>query len=128
MWQRPSFDRHGISVIRREGIETAVEAGGQRLARPYEAWIAARRPGSHHRAAGLRKTVAFALDEAPKRILSPAARRRMAAAQRKRWAAARKANAAATTPAPAKAAKKKRRLSPDGRARIIAATAGRRDD
>ena len=59
----------------------------------------------------------------PKRIVSLAARRRMAAAQRKRWAAARKARTeAAATPAPAKAAKKKRRLSPEGRARIVAAT------
>jgi hypothetical protein len=47
----------------------------------------------------------------------------MAAAQRKRWTAARKAKAEeATTPAPAKADKKERRLSPEGRARIIAAT------
>jgi hypothetical protein len=45
----------------------------------------------------------------------------MAAAQRKRWAAARKTKAAAT-PAPANAAKRKRRLIPEGRARIIAAT------
>ena len=43
-----------------------------------------------------------------------AARRRMAAAQRKRWTAARKAKAEeATTPAPAKADKKERRLSPE---------------
>jgi hypothetical protein len=47
----------------------------------------------------------------------------MAAAQEKRWAVARKSKAdAAAPPAPAKAAKKKRRLSPEGRARIIAAT------
>ena len=60
---------------------------------------------------------------APKRILSLVARTRMAAAQRKRWAAARKAKAeAAATPAPAKADKKKRRLSPEGRVRIVAAT------
>jgi hypothetical protein len=60
---------------------------------------------------------------APKRMASLAARRRMATAQRKRWAGARKAKAeSAATPAPARAAKKKRRLSPEGRARIIAAT------
>jgi hypothetical protein len=45
----------------------------------------------------------------------------MAATQRKRWAAARKPKAAAT-PASAQAAGKKRRLTPEGRARIIAAT------
>jgi hypothetical protein len=47
----------------------------------------------------------------------------MAAAQRKRWAGGRKAKvAAAATLAPAKAVRKKRRLSPEGRVRIIAAT------
>ena len=43
----------------------------------------------------------------------------MAVAQKNRWAAARKPKAAAT-PVPAKAARKKRRLIPKGRARIIA--------
>jgi hypothetical protein len=39
------------------------------------------------------------------------------------WAAARKAESAvAAAPAPAKTAKQKRRLSPEGRERIIAAT------
>ena len=47
----------------------------------------------------------------------------MAAAQRKRWAVTRKAKAAeAAAPVPAKTAREKRRLSPEGRARIIAAT------
>jgi hypothetical protein len=68
------------------------------------------------------RTVAFAFDEAPKRIARPAARRRMAAAQKKRWAAARKVAASAATPAPAKPARKKRGLSPEGRTRIVAAT------
>ena len=64
---------------------------------------------------GFERTVAFALHEAPNHIGRPAARRRMAAAQRKRWAAARHAKAAApATPAPAKAARRKRRLSPLG--------------
>jgi hypothetical protein len=41
-------------------IKPAVEAAAQRLARPYEAWIAAdlfmgRRPGADHRASGLRQ-------------------------------------------------------------------------
>ena len=54
---------------------------------------------------GFERAVAFALAEAPTRIVRPAARRRMAAAQRKRWVAARKAKAArAATPVPAKAA------------------------
>jgi hypothetical protein len=51
---------------------------------------------------GFERTVAFALDEAPKRIVSLSACHRMAAAQRKRWAAAGKAKAAAAA-APEKA-------------------------
>jgi hypothetical protein len=48
----------------------------------------------------------------------------MAAGQKKRWAAVRKAKAGpAATPASAKAGKKKRRLSPEGGAHIVAATA-----
>jgi hypothetical protein len=91
----------------------------------HEAWIAADSFRGGVRALvtgpqGFERTVAFALDEAPKRIAIPAARRRMAAAQRKRRAAARKPKAA--TPTPAKAAGRKRRLNPAGRARIIAAT------
>ena len=35
------FDRKGISATRRERIEAAVEAAGQNLAQPFEAWIAA---------------------------------------------------------------------------------------
>jgi hypothetical protein len=75
---------------------------------------------------GFERTAAFARDEALKRIARSAERRRMAGAQRKRWAVVRKAKGAAATPAPAKAAGKKRRLSPEGRARIVAATKRRR--
>jgi len=35
------LDRKGISATCRERIEAAVEVAGQRLAQPYEAWIAA---------------------------------------------------------------------------------------
>src|ERR1017187_4509029 len=59
---------------------------------------------------GFNRTVAFARDEAPKRIARPAARPSIAAAQGIRRAA-RKAKAAAATTAPAKAARKKRRLT-----------------
>jgi hypothetical protein len=88
-----------------------VEAAGERLAQPYEAWIAARIRPRAVRALitgpqGFERTVAFARDEGPKRIVSPAARRRMAAAQRKRWAAARKAKVAAAAARKAKAAGK----------------------
>ena len=37
----PAVACKGISAARRERIEAAVEAAGQRLAPPYEAWIAA---------------------------------------------------------------------------------------
>jgi hypothetical protein len=36
-----AFDCKGISVTRRERIEAAVEAAGQRIAQPYEGWITA---------------------------------------------------------------------------------------
>jgi hypothetical protein len=119
------FDCKGIPAARRERIEAAVEAAGQRLAQPYEAWIAADPFTGCVRVLitgpqGFKGTVAFALGEAPKRIVSAAARRRMAAARRKRWTGRRKAKAAAATPAP-KAARKKRPLIPEGRARTIAA-------
>jgi hypothetical protein len=96
-----------------------VEAAGQRLAQPYEAWIAADLFRGGVRVLitgpqGFARTVAFALDESPMRIARSAARRRMAAAKRKPRAAGRKAKAA--TPVPAKAARKKRRLIPEGRA------------
>jgi hypothetical protein len=35
------FNFQGTSGARRERIEVAVAAAGQRLAQPYEAWIAA---------------------------------------------------------------------------------------
>jgi hypothetical protein len=35
------FDCKGISATRRERIEAAVVAAGQRVAQPYEGWIAA---------------------------------------------------------------------------------------
>jgi hypothetical protein len=103
-----------------------VAAAGQRVAQPYETWIAAHPSRGGVRVLitgprGFERTVAFARDEAPKRIARPAARPSIAAAQGIRRAA-RKAKAAAATTAPAKAARKKRRLSPEGRARIIAAT------
>jgi hypothetical protein len=64
--------------------------------------------------------------EAPQRIARSGAPRRMPAASRKRWAALRNAGvASAATPVPAKAARKKRRLSAERRARIVAATKGR---
>jgi hypothetical protein len=71
----------GISAARRERIEAAVAAAGQRHARPYEAWIAAGPfPGGVRvlitGPRGFERTVAIALDEAPKRIVRPAARRR----------------------------------------------------
>jgi hypothetical protein len=37
---------NGISATRRERIEAAAEAAGQRLAQPYRGWIAADRPGA----------------------------------------------------------------------------------
>src|ERR1044071_3863175 len=54
-----------------------------------------------------------------RRRFSAAARRHMAAAQRKRWAALKHGTGEPAAPAPAK---KKRRISATGRARIIAAT------
>jgi hypothetical protein len=35
------FDTKGIPATRREGIETAVVAGGRNVTVPHEAWIAA---------------------------------------------------------------------------------------
>src|SRR6266853_6803247 len=52
-----------------------------------------------------------------KRVMSAAARRRIAAAQRKRWAAVKKQGKSAAKPA----ARKKRKLSADGRKAIIEA-------
>jgi hypothetical protein len=120
---RTVLNCQGISD-RRERVEAAVEAAAQRLAQPFEAWIAADTFRGGVRVLitgppGFERTVTFALAEAPKRIVRPAARRRMAAAQRKRWAARKAKAAAATTPPPAKAAKRKRRLSREGRTRIV---------
>jgi hypothetical protein len=57
------------SATRRERIEAAVEAAGQRLAQPQEAWIAADPSRGGVRVLitgppGLERTVAFAHDEA----------------------------------------------------------------
>jgi hypothetical protein len=62
------FDCKGTSATRRERIEAAVEAGGKRLAQPYEGWIAAEpiRGGVSTLITGppgFERTVAFALDE-----------------------------------------------------------------
>ena len=123
-----AFACQGLSAARRQRIDSAVEAAGQRPASPYEAWIAADPSPGGVRVLitgprGFERKVAFAVGRSagPERIVRSAARRRRAAAQRKRWVAARKAKAAAT-PTPAKAARKKRRLSPEGRARIVVAT------
>ena len=67
------FDCKGISAIRRERIEAAVEAGGKHVAQPYEGWIAADPfrgdvrvliTGPH----GFERAVTLALDEAPATI------------------------------------------------------------
>ena len=63
------FASKGISAARRERIEAAVAAAGQRLAQPYEAWIAADPSGGGVRvliagAPGFERTVAVARDEA----------------------------------------------------------------
>ena len=74
-----AFDCQGVFAARRERVEPAVEAAGQHVAQPYESWIAADSSrggvrvlitGPH----GFEGPVAFARDEAPKRIVSPAAR------------------------------------------------------
>jgi hypothetical protein len=67
------FDCQGISAIRRERIEAAVEAAGRHLARPFEGWIAADplREGVRILLTGPRgfeRTLTFALDEAPAAI------------------------------------------------------------
>lgn len=67
------FDCKGISATRRERIEAVVEAGGQRLTQPYEAWIAADPFTGGVRVLitgpqGFERTVTFALDEAPATI------------------------------------------------------------
>jgi len=97
-----------------------VEAAGDHAAQSYEGWIAA---GSFRGGVrllitgprGFERTVAFARDEASKRIVSAAARGLMAAAQRKGWAAARKDKGAAAVPAPAKGRREK--APPEPRAR-----------
>ena len=66
----------GIAATRRERIDSAVEAAGQRLAQPFGAWIAADRFRGGVRPLitgprGFERTVAFARDEAPKRIVIP---------------------------------------------------------
>jgi hypothetical protein len=63
------FDCKGISATRRERIEAAVEAGGKRVAEPYEGWIAADPFRGGVRVLitgplGFERTVMFARDEA----------------------------------------------------------------
>jgi hypothetical protein len=114
------FDCKDLSAARLERIEAAVTAAGQRFAQPYEAWIAADPFRSRVRVLitgpqGFDRTVTFALDEEPKRIVSPAARPARGRRAEETLAGARRAKAAAAaTPAPAKAAAKKLRLSPAG--------------
>jgi len=62
------FDCKGTSATRRERIEAAVEAAGQHLAQPHEAWIAADLFRGGVRVLitgpqGFERTVTFALDE-----------------------------------------------------------------
>jgi hypothetical protein len=117
----------GLSAPRRERIEAVVEATGQRLAQPVRNLD--RRGGVPGAASGCSSRGRRAWKKRSRSLSTwrpgashgPPRRRRMAAAQRKRWAAGRKMAAAATV-APANAAGKKRRLRPEGRMRIIAAT------
>ena len=67
------FDCKGIPAARRERIEAAVEAAGQRLAQPYEGWIAADpfTGGVRVLITGpqdFERTVTFGLDETPATI------------------------------------------------------------
>jgi hypothetical protein len=67
------FDCKGVSATRRERIQAAVEAAGQHLAQPYEAWIAADPFRGGVRVLitgpqGFERAVTFALDEAPATI------------------------------------------------------------
>jgi hypothetical protein len=67
------FDSKGIPATRREHTEAAVAGAAQRLAQPYEAWIAADPfPGGVRvlitGPQGFERTVAFAPDEAPTTI------------------------------------------------------------
>ena len=67
------FDCKGISAIRRESIEAAVEAAGRHAAEPYEGGIAADPLRGGVRVLitwpqGFERTVMFALDEAPATI------------------------------------------------------------
>ena len=64
------FDTKGIPATRREGIETAVVAGGRNVTVPHEAWIAADPlrggfkvlvTGPH----GFERAIYFTQDEAP---------------------------------------------------------------
>jgi len=62
------FDCKGISAIRRERIEAAVEAGGKHVAEPHEGWIAADPSRGGVRVLitgplGFERTVMFDLDE-----------------------------------------------------------------
>jgi hypothetical protein len=76
-----AYDRKGLAAARRERVEAAV-AAGHRLAQPYGAWIAADpfrggvrvlitgSPG--RRPSGFERTIGFARDAAPTRIVRPA--------------------------------------------------------
>jgi hypothetical protein len=67
------FDIKGLPATRRERIEAAVEAGGQHLSVPYEAWIAADSLRGGMRVLitgpqGFERVVQFAPDEQPAEI------------------------------------------------------------
>ncbi len=64
------FDIKGISSLRRERIEAAVEAGGKHVSAAYEAWIAADPFRGGVRVLitgpqGFERTMLFELDENP---------------------------------------------------------------
>ena len=70
------FDSKGMSAIRRERIDAAVEAAGQRLAQPFEAWIAADPSRGGVRVLitgppGFERTVAVAATKRPSASYSP---------------------------------------------------------
>jgi hypothetical protein len=70
------FDCQGVSATRRERVEAPVEAAGQRLAPPYEAWIAAGLPGAALPSRVRRASKGRSRSRATKRIARSAAGRR----------------------------------------------------
>jgi hypothetical protein len=114
---------HAYDRFLPEWFNRVREAAGQRLAQPYE-------PGSPRTGSGAASGCSSPGRGASKGRSRSLSTKRLSASyapphagawppRRKRWAAARKVAAA---PAPAKAARKKRRPSPEGVPRIIAAT------